>query len=128
MNREPEVWRKSYLEDGFVIVHGLLDAPTLEALRGALEKITSDVEAVPPKLKEKLFFERQHVMNNPQYYAGVLSPEDCGDAVRQIEDLALFDPLFARLIRHEPTLGVLETLFDSTEFSFNYLEIGRAHV
>ena len=121
MNQEPEVWRKSYLEDGFVIVPDLLDAPTLDALRSALLKITGQVEAVPAQLREKLFFERQHVKNNPQYYAGVLAPEDCGDAVRQIEDLALFDPTFAALIRHGPTLDVLEALFESTEFSLTYL-------
>lgn len=124
MKREPEAWRKSYLEDGFVIVPELLDAQTLNGIRAAFEKITGNVEAVPPHLREKLFFERQHVSNNPQYYAGVLSPEDCGDAVRQIEDLALFDAAFAALIRHEPTLDVLEALFGGTEFSFNYL-IGR---
>jgi ectoine hydroxylase-related dioxygenase (phytanoyl-CoA dioxygenase family) len=121
MNREPEAWRRAYLEDGFVVVPDLLDAATLDALRAALAKIVSDVESVPAHLKEKLFFERQHVKNNQQYYAGVLSPEDCGDAVRQIEDLALFDPVFASLIRHEPTLDVLEALFDSAEFSLTYL-------
>jgi ectoine hydroxylase-related dioxygenase (phytanoyl-CoA dioxygenase family) len=41
-----------------------------------------------------------------------------------MEDLALFDAAFAALVRHEPTLGVLEALFGSTEFSFNYL-VGR---
>jgi hypothetical protein len=121
MRREPEAWRKSYLEDGFVIVPELLDAPTLDGLRAAFEKITGNVEAAPPHLKEKFFFERQHVSNNPQWYAGVLSPEDCGDAVRQIEDLALFDAAFAALILHGPTLDVLEALFDSTEFSLTYL-------
>ena len=124
MNREPAVWRESYLEDGFVVVPELLDARTLDALRDALAKITGGVESVPPHLKEKLFFERQHVRNNAQYYAGVLTPEDCGDAVRQVEDLALFDPAFERMIYHAPTLDVLEALFDDTEFSFNYL-IGR---
>jgi hypothetical protein len=124
MNREPEAWRRAYLEDGFAVVPELLDAPTLDGLRAAFGKITENVKAVPPQLKGKLFFERQHVSNNPQWYAGVLSPEDCGDAVRQIEDLALFDAAFAALIRHEPTLDVLEALFGSTEFGFNYL-IGR---
>ena len=121
MNREPEVWRRTYLEDGFVVVPDLLDAATLEVLRAALEKIVGDVEAVPAHLKGKLFFERQHVKNNTRYYAGSVSPEDCGDAVRQIEDLALFDAAFASLIRHEPTLDVLEALFDGAEFSLTYL-------
>jgi hypothetical protein len=44
--------------------------------------------------------------------------------VRQIGDLALFDASFAELICYQPMLDVLETLFESSEFSFNYL-IGR---
>lgn len=124
MRREPEVWKRAYEDEGFVVVPDLLDSETLGALRVALGKITGDVESVPSHLKEKLFFERQHVKNDPQYYAGVLSPKDCGDAVRQIEDLSLFDEAFARMILHAPTLDVLEALFGSREFSLNYL-IGR---
>jgi ectoine hydroxylase-related dioxygenase (phytanoyl-CoA dioxygenase family) len=121
MISEPEVWRKAYREDGFVIVADLLDPATLSGLRDSLERIVKDHERLAPALRAKLFFEREHVKNNPQYYAGVLTPEECGDAVRQIEDLALFDAAFADLIRYPPLLDVLEALFGSSEFSFNYL-------
>ena len=121
---EPEVWKKAYQDDGFVIVHDLLDPATLSSLRGSLERIMEDRESLTPSLKEKLFLERDHVKNNPQYYADTLTPEECGNAVRQIEDLALFDPAFAELICYHPMLDVLESLFGSPEFSFNYL-IGR---
>ena len=55
---------------------------------------------------------------------GILTPEECGNSVRQIAELGLFDSLFAELICYQPMLDLLEALFDSTEFSFNYL-IGR---
>jgi ectoine hydroxylase-related dioxygenase (phytanoyl-CoA dioxygenase family) len=66
----------------------------------------------------KIFLEREHVRNNPQWYRGILAPEDCGGAVRQIADLGLFAPLFAELIAYPPLLDVLETLFANPEFSF----------
>lgn len=124
MEFEPEAWKKAYGEDGFVVVRDVLDAATLAAVRAEFLKVAGDAGAVPPHLRGKLFFERQHVENNRQYYEGVLTPEECGDAVRQIDDLALFHPEFARLICHPPVLDVLEVLFASTEFSFNYL-VGR---
>jgi ectoine hydroxylase-related dioxygenase (phytanoyl-CoA dioxygenase family) len=86
-----------------------------------LSRIVENVETLRPSLKDKILLERDHVKNNPQYYAGLLTPEECGLAVRQIEDLALFDASFAKLICYPPLLDVLETLFGSPEFSFNYL-------
>src|SRR5215813_7547190 len=121
---EPEAWRKAYQDNGFVVVQDLLDPTTLSRVRDELTRIIENLESLPPSLKGKIFFERDHVKNNPQWYAGILNPEECGLAVRQIEDLALFDASFAELIRYQPMLDVLETLFESSEFSFNYL-IGR---
>lgn len=121
---EPEVWKQAYQDDGFIVVPGLLDQATLSALYNGLEKIIENRDKLTPALKEKLFLERDHVKNNPQYYAGILTPEDCGDAVRQIEDLPLFDAMFAGLICYPPMLDVLAAMFGSPEFSFNYL-IGR---
>ncbi len=124
MEFEPEAWKRAYDEDGFVVVRDVLDPATLGRGRAELLRLTQNPGAVPPHLAGKIFYERQHVRNNRRYYEGVLAPEDCGDAVRQIDDLALFHPAFARLICHPPVLDVLEVLFGSTEFSFNYL-IGR---
>lgn len=124
MKREPEAWRRAYEEDGFVVVPGLLDASELAGLRAAFESVVGGVAALPPHLSGKLFFERQHVVNNARYYADGPTPEECGDAVRQVEDLALFGEPFARMVAHGPTLDVLETLFGSREFVFNYL-VGR---
>ena len=127
MEHEQEAWRKCYREDGFVVVRNLLDPETLSTALGELEKISGDLTTLPPHLRDKVFLERQHVQNNPHWYAGVLTPEECGDHVRQIDDLALFSPTFARLICYPPLLDVLEVLFESSEFSFNYLH-GRPKV
>ncbi|HKE55171.1 MAG TPA: phytanoyl-CoA dioxygenase family protein, partial [Pyrinomonadaceae bacterium] len=124
MKYEPAAWRKAYRDDGFVVVPDLLDPPTLSRMGHELTRIIDDLDSLPASLKKKIFFEREHVKNNPQYYDGILTPEECGLAVRQIEDLALFDTSFAEFICYSPMLDVLESLFESSEFSFNYL-IGR---
>ena len=121
MKYEPETWAKDYLDNGFVVVPDLLDPATLATLRVGLERIAGNTDALTPPLKEKIFLERDHVKNNPQWYAGILTPEECGESVRQIEDLPLFDPAFAELICYKPLLDVLEVLFGSSEFTFNFL-------
>jgi ectoine hydroxylase-related dioxygenase (phytanoyl-CoA dioxygenase family) len=124
MRYEPEAWRKAYQDNGFVVVQDLLDPATLSGMRDELTRIIENLESLPSSLKGKRFFERDHVKNNPQWYAGIFTPEECGLVVRQIGDLALFDASFAELICYPLMLDVLETLFESSELSFNYL-IGR---
>jgi Phytanoyl-CoA dioxygenase (PhyH) len=124
MRYEPEAWRKAYQDNGFVVVQDLLDPATLSRMRDELTRIIENLESLPSSPKEKRFFERDHMKNNPQWYAGILTSEECGLAVRQIADLALFDASFAELICYPLMLDVLETLFESSEFSFKYL-IGR---
>jgi phytanoyl-CoA hydroxylase len=121
MKYEPEEWKRAYQDDGFVIVQDLLDPLTLSALRDGMDMITGNLRDLRPHLREKIFLERDHVKNNPQWYAGLFTPEECGNSVRQIADLALFAPIFAELICYPPLLDVLEVLFDSTEFSFTLL-------
>jgi hypothetical protein len=124
MNHKPHEWQRLYQDDGFVVVADLLDPDLLSTLRERVDKITGGLDTLPPRLKEKIFLERDHVKNNPQWYAGILAPEDCGSAVRQMADLGLFDPVFAQLICYPPFLDVLETLFASSEFSFTFM-VGR---
>ena len=124
MQHTPEAWRRAFQDDGFVIVQDLLDAALMSRLRDGMDQITGGVEGLPPRLQEKIFLERDHVRNNPQWYTGILAPEDCGGAVRQVADLGLFAPAFAELICHPPLLEVLAALFASPEFSFTYM-VGR---
>ena len=121
MKNEFDVLKRNFDESGFVIVNNLLDTATLENLRVGLEKITNNANSVSPNLAGKLFFEREHIKNNPQYYQGVITAEECGDSVRQIEDLPLFDSAFADLIYYPRLLDVLENLFESPEFSFTMM-------
>jgi ectoine hydroxylase-related dioxygenase (phytanoyl-CoA dioxygenase family) len=118
MKHAPDEWRRAFHDDGFVIVGGLLDPALVSRLSEGMDQVTAGVEGLRPNRKEKIFLERDHVRNNPQWYSGILAPEDCGGAVRQIADLGLFDPLFAELIAYPPLLDVLETLFGCSEFSF----------
>jgi ectoine hydroxylase-related dioxygenase (phytanoyl-CoA dioxygenase family) len=124
MKHAPEEWRREFHDDGFVIVQDLFDSALLSRLREGMDQITGGVESLRPHRKEKIFLERDHVRNNPQWYSGILAPEDCGGAVRQIADLGLFAPLFAELIAYPPLLDVLETLFGSPDFSFIQM-VGR---
>jgi ectoine hydroxylase-related dioxygenase (phytanoyl-CoA dioxygenase family) len=118
MQHTPEAWRRAFQDDGFVIVQDLLEPALVSRLRDNMDQITAGIANLRPSLQEKIFLERDHVRNNPQWYRGILAPEDCGSAVRQIADLGLFAPLFAELIGYPPLLDVLETLFASPEFSF----------
>jgi ectoine hydroxylase-related dioxygenase (phytanoyl-CoA dioxygenase family) len=124
MKHAPEEWRRAFQDDGFVIVQDVLDSSLVSRLRDAMDQITGGVERLRPHLKEKIFLERDHVRNNPQWYSGILAPEDCGVSVRQIADLGLFAPLCAELIAYPPLLDVLETLFANPEFSFIQM-VGR---
>jgi ectoine hydroxylase-related dioxygenase (phytanoyl-CoA dioxygenase family) len=124
MQHAQQEWRRAYQDDGFVIIGDLLDSALLSRLRDGMDRITGGIEGLPPRLKEKIFLERDHVRNNPQWYSGLLAPEDCGAAVRQVADLGLFAPVFAELICHPGLLDVLEALFASPEFSFTYM-VGR---
>jgi ectoine hydroxylase-related dioxygenase (phytanoyl-CoA dioxygenase family) len=121
MKHQPDEWQKAYQEDGFVVVPDLLDPAVLSRLRDGVDKIIGNLQSLPPHLTQKIFLERDHVANNPQWYADLLTADDCGEAVRQIADLALFDPAFAELICYPPLLDVLEALFASSEFAFTLM-------
>jgi ectoine hydroxylase-related dioxygenase (phytanoyl-CoA dioxygenase family) len=118
MQQTPQAKRRAFQEDGFVVVQDLLEPALVSRLRESMDQITEGIASLRPHLQEKIFLERDHVRNNPQWYRGILAPEDCGSAVRQIADLGLFAPLFAEIIAYRPLLDVLETLFASPEFSF----------
>src|SRR5262249_3931040 len=120
----PDEFRRAYQDDGFVVAPGLLEPALIARLLQAMDGITGKLDGLRPHLREKIFLERDHVRNNPQWYAGVLTPEQCADSVRQIADLALFGPAFEEVLCHPPLLGVLEALFGSLQFSFSLL-VGR---
>jgi hypothetical protein len=65
MKYELEAWRKAYQDNGFVVVQDLLDPTTLSRARDEITRIIENLESLPPSLIERIFFERDHVKNNP---------------------------------------------------------------
>jgi len=125
MRHEPEQWKRQYQRDGYLVVGDVLDADHLAELRGAIDRICEDPESVPPRLRQFLHFEKDFVRHNPKY--NELGAEGVGNALRNIMELPLFAPVFARLIGHEGLLDILEALFETTEFAFhNYKCIIKA--
>jgi ectoine hydroxylase-related dioxygenase (phytanoyl-CoA dioxygenase family) len=125
MKHDPARWNADYQRDGYLVVEDLVDRQTLEQLRCGIEAITADPDNLPPRLKRHCQFERDYVRQQPKY--NDLKPEQVGNALRNIMELPLFDPLFARFIGYEPLLDVLDALFQSAEFHFhNYKCIIKA--
>ena len=124
MRHQPDLWRASYARDGYVVVEDCLDDKTLAALREAVGRITDDPDGLPPHLRRHVQLERDHTPERTDDSR----PDTAalGNAVRLVMELPLFDPVFAQLIRYEPLLDVLETLFESREFHFhNYKCINK---
>ncbi|MBV9848542.1 MAG: phytanoyl-CoA dioxygenase family protein [Armatimonadetes bacterium] len=120
-----ELWAQDYARDGYLVVEDCLEPGLLGHLRDAVAQITQDPDRLPDHLKRWLDFERDYVRGHAQY--NDLTAGEVGNALRNIMELPLFHPDFARLIWHEPLLDVLETLFGGGEFAFhNYKCIVKA--
>jgi hypothetical protein len=94
MKYEPETWKSGYQEDGYVIVPDLIDPSLLAVLCESMERIISEPDRLPSRLRHEIFLERDHVKNNPQWYPD-LTPEQCVNSIRQIGSLPVFDGVFA---------------------------------
>ncbi len=116
---EPENWRKSYEESGYLVVENAVDSQTLAGLRDALEKIESAVSqnALPDSLRRWIALESDRTRNS-------LAGEVESDTVSNIMELPIFDSVFADFIIYPRVLDILEALFESREFAFhNYKAI-----
>lgn len=116
MNHAPESWKADYERDGYLVVPDLVDPDTLRRMRDALDRITANPRSVHPSLVPFIHFEQDYLKNHRHY--NDLPPEQLGDAIRIIMELARFDPIFERLVLYDPLLDVVQTLFESTEFGF----------
>jgi len=123
--QDPTRWKIDYDRDGYVVVEDCLDRGTLAALRLAIERVTASPDDLPDHLKRWIDFERNYVQRRPEY--NEFKSDQVGNAIRNIMELPIFDPVFAELIAYEPVLDVLEALFGDTEFAFhNYKCIIKA--
>ena len=125
MEHDPARWKADFERDGYLVVEDVLDAQTLAKLRAGIDRITADPDALAGSLRHHIQFERDYVERRPDQNDH--DAAQVGNAVRNIMELPLFDPVFAELIAYEPLLDVLEALFDSGEFHFhNYKCIVKA--
>ena len=110
---DPEGWRRSYAESGYLVVENAVDPELLQQLRDALERIERAVaeERLPPALRRWVTLERDRV---DRYIPRVASA-----TISNIMELPLFDPVFRDVIIYPRVLDMLEALFESGEFSFH---------
>jgi ectoine hydroxylase-related dioxygenase (phytanoyl-CoA dioxygenase family) len=125
VRHDPERWTTDYKRDGYLVVEDCLDAETLRTLREKMDRILTDPESLPARLRTHVQTERSYVEARPEQ--SDLRPEQVGNAVRLVMELPLFDPFLARFITYDPLLDILQALFESTEFHFhNYKCINKA--
>ena len=107
-------WRRDYDQAGYLVVENALDAALLSRLRDAVEKIERGVadDTLPPHLRRWVSLERDRTR-------GLSSGASDSDAISNIMELPLFDPVFRDLIVHGRVLDVLEALFGTGEFAFH---------
>jgi ectoine hydroxylase-related dioxygenase (phytanoyl-CoA dioxygenase family) len=125
MKNEPEKWKADYDRDGYLVVEDCVDPATLQKLRTATEKITSNIDALPPGLRRHVHLETDFLKYQPERQD--LTADQLGQAVKLIMELPAFDPVFAELICYAPLLDILQAVFGTTEFAFhNYKAIIKA--
>lgn len=122
MKLDPGRWRRDYGRDGYLVVADVLGEPLLSRLRDAADRLCAGPDNLPPRL---IRLERDWVRRRPHMDRHM--PEQVGNAIRNVRDLSLFDPLFAELIFHDAQLDILDALFGSTKYHFlNYKCIIKA--
>ena len=102
MEHNPARWKADYERDGYLVVENVLDTQTLSTLRAGIERITADPDTLPDHLRRHIQFERDYVKKRPDQNDH--DAAQVGDAVRNIMELPLFDPVFGELIAYEPLL------------------------
>ncbi len=124
----PDEWRRQYHEEGYVVVENAVDPDLVRRLREGLERIETALaqDKLSPRLRNMISLERDRTL-------GLRGKTVDSEAISNIMELPLFDPLFRDLIIYPRVLDLLEALFESTEFAFhNYKCIckmpgGQAH-
>jgi len=109
-----DTWRQNYERDGYLLVENVVPPELLARMRDAADQIERDFVAgtLAPHLRRGISTDRART----RYLRG---DEVDSDAISNIMELPLFDPLFRDLIVFDPVLNILETLFGTPEFSFH---------
>lgn len=111
---DPASWRQDYQRDGYLLVEDVVPLDALTRMRDAVDRIEQDFVGgtLAPSLQRWISTERSRTRHSR---SGAVD----SDAISNIMELPLFDPLFRDLIVYEPVLDILEALFGTTEFSFH---------
>lgn len=111
---DPNSWRRSYDENGYLVVQNAVDPDMLQRMRTALERIERAVveDTLPPQLRRWIVLERDRTSD---LRTGRIE----SNAISVIMEAPLFDPVFRDLIIYPRVLDILEALFEATEFSFH---------
>src|SRR4051812_21560112 len=109
---DPDGWRRDYAETGYLVVENALDPQTLARVRDALD--TLEAAVAENTLSADL---RRHVQLERDRTSWLRTGLVETDTISVILELALFDPVFAKLIPYPRILDVLEALFETSEFS-----------
>ena len=99
-NPEPDTWRRSYAERGYLVVENAVDPDLLQQMRDVLERIDTSVaeERLPPNLRRWITLERDRV---DRYVDRVES-----STISNIMELPRFDPVFRDLIIYPRVLDI----------------------
>ena len=114
---EPEKWRETFNETGYLIVENVLQPHELIEMRAILDGIESKVasDTLPPSL-------RRHVSLEKDRSRGLKSGYTDKALISNIMELPLFAPVLRDTIIHPRVLDIIEALFESSEFSFHNLK------
>jgi ectoine hydroxylase-related dioxygenase (phytanoyl-CoA dioxygenase family) len=108
----------SYQRDGYLVVENAVDSETLGQMRSELDRIEDlfDTNQLPPHL--------QRFVATDEKRSKTFGVGEGSTKISNIMELPVFAPVFADLIVNPRILDILETIFDSSEFSFhNYKAI-----
>jgi len=113
-NPNPQNWKRRYEETGYLVVEDAVDDALLLQMRCALERIEQawNEGTLPPGLHRWIARERDRTR-------GASTGESGSDAISNIMELPLFDPVFSQLIVYPRVLDILEALFSTSEFAFH---------
>lgn len=107
-------WRRQYEETGYLLVENAVEPEMLQRMRNAVENIEEGFAAgtLAPSLRRFISTERDRTKH--QRIGEVDS-----DAIHNIMEAPLFDPVFRDLIVYPRVLDILEALFATPEFAFH---------
>lgn len=113
MDREAE-WQAGFERDGYLLVEGVVAPELLGQLRAAADRVEREYEAgtLPAHLRRWVSTDRSRTRHSR-------IGEVDSDAISNIMELPLFDPVFRDLIVYDPVLDILQALFGTSEFSFH---------